>query len=179
MFSVSQELIKRAQEGDKDAFGEIYKLFFEKIYRFIYFSVHNSYLAEDLTQETFLRAWKHFGSFKSSKGTIQAFIYAIARNLVIDWQRKKKPVSLTLLYDDEIKSNEDIEENFLRKQNQEMVWSVLSKLDQLDRHIVILRYFEELSFSQIAQITGEKEGSARVRLHRILKKLKQYLENKK
>lgn len=174
---VSEELIQRVQKGDKDAFGQIYKLFHKKIYRFIYFSLRNHELAEDLTQEAFLRLWKSFSSFSSSKGTVQALVYKIARNLVIDWQRKKKSVSLELFYDS-LQDSKDFEEDIRKRENVMIIQHVLSKLNSLEKDIIILRYFEELPFSKIAEITSKKEGAIRVRLHRVLKKMKYYLEDR-
>ncbi len=170
-------IVSSIQTDDKDTFAEIYRLFFKKIYRFVYFSVRNKDLAEDIAQETFLKAWKAFTTFSPKKGTVQSFLYTIARNLVIDWQRKKKPVSIDLFYET-IQDGKNIEEDFARKQNQEVIHYVMGSLSDLEKHIVIMRYFEEMTFFQIAQVIGEKEGAIRVKLHRTLKKMKQYIENK-
>lgn len=167
-------LIELAKEGDKDAFGKIYQTFLGKIYRFIYFSVRDKSLAEDLTQNTFIKAWKALPSFTEKKASFQTFLFTIARNTVIDYTRKKKNVSLELI--ENIESHENIEELTFQKEEKEMVTRALSKLDYFEKHIVILRFFEEMSFAEIGEIVDKKEGAVRVHIHRILKKLKEIIE---
>lgn len=166
-------LISQAQRGEKDAFGEIYKLFLKRIFRFIYFSVHDREVAADLTQNTFLRAWRAIQTFSLAKGSFQAFLFTIARNLAIDWQRKKKPLPLEKI--GEYEASDNLEENFERREKSQLVRQVLDKLGERDKQIIILRYFEELTFFEIAKILGKKEGAVRVRVHRVLKKLKSFL----
>jgi len=169
-------LIRRSQEGDKDAFGEIYNLFLKRIFRFVYFSVRDRELAADLTQTTFLKAWQSIKKFSLQRGSFQAFLFTIARNLVIDHGRKKKEVSLETIAD--FPSFENPEEDMERLSEKRRVLQALSKLDRQDREIVVFRYFEELSFSEIARVTGKREGAVRVKVHRVLKKLKEHLEQK-
>lgn len=168
-------LVKKAQGGDKNAFGEIYKIYVRKIYRFIYYLVYDRELAEDLTQIVFLKAWKSLPSFLPEKGTFQAYLYAIARNLVIDYQRRKKELSLDNV--DEPASDSDPDGEIVQAERKNAVNKLLATLDDDDKQLVVWRYFEELSFAEIAQIVGEKEGAIRVRLHRIIKKLKERFKN--
>lgn len=163
--------VLKTKNGDKEAFGEIYKLFMKRIYRFIYYMVYDKELASDLTQNTFLKTWRSINSFSESKGTFEAFLYTIARNVVIDYQRKKKTVSLEVT-GDIFPTNENLEESIVLKEEQRIIHKALLGLEDIERHIVMLRYFEELSFAEIAKVIGKNEGAIRVRIHRILQKLK-------
>lgn len=174
-----KKLVEEAKKGNKEAFGEIYRLFLSRIYRFIYYLVYDEPLAEDLTQETFIKAWKALPGFSSKKGTIQAYLFAIARNLVIDNQRKKKEVALTDEAAENIEITENLEENIAQNENKELVGRALSVLEPDEKQIVILRYFEEMHFTEISKIVGKKEGAIRVQMHRLLSKLKKYIESKK
>lgn len=171
-----EDLVLRAKRGDKEAFGQIYKAYLKKIYRFICYLTYDQDLSEDLAQNTFLKAWQSLGAFDLGKGTIQAFLFTIARNLVIDWSRKKKEA----IWEDEvmerIESKEDIEEDLVKKEESVRVHQALEVLDEFDKQVVILRYFEELSFEEISKILQKEAGAIRVRLHRALKKLKERLE---
>lgn len=167
-------LIVRAQNGEKDAFGQIYSLFLKRIYRFIYFAVRNRQLAEDITQDTFLRAWRSFSSFSQSHGSLQAFLFAIARNLVIDWYRKKKDIPLKTVADPGYK--DDVDEKIAQDEEKQKLTHALAKLKFDQKQLVILRYFEELSFVEIGKVVGSREGTVRVRLHRILGQLKRIIE---
>ncbi|MBI2268355.1 MAG: RNA polymerase sigma factor [Candidatus Blackburnbacteria bacterium] len=169
-------LVIRAKRGDKNAFGKLYNLYFKKIYRYVYYSIYGHELSEDITQNTFLKAWKSLPSFTVEKGTFQAYIFMIARNLVTDYQRKRKEISLEVIEDTTF-SEEDLAEQISREQNKDMVQNVLSGLNGFEKQIVILRFFEELSFSEIARVIGKKEGALRVQIHRILKKLAERLKD--
>lgn len=170
------ELVKKAQQGEKASYGEIYNLFIKKIYRFIYYSVNEKQLAEDLTQNTFLKAWISLGNFSFGKGTFQAYLFTIARNLVIDYQRRKKELSIDENWD--ISSADNLEDQIEKEEEKEKVKMILDNLEDDERRLIILRYFEELEFEEIAQVLNKNSGTLRVRVHRILKKLKDKLEEK-
>lgn len=166
-----EKLVDKAKGGNKNAFGEIYKIYVKKIYRFIYYLVYDRELAEDLTQLVFLKAWKSLPSFSPERGTLQAYLYTIARNLVIDYQRRKKELPLDKV--DEPAATFDIDDRVIQAENKRTVSKLLATLDTEERQLIIWRYFEELKFSEIAQILDQTEGNVRVRVHRILKKLKE------
>jgi len=170
------EHLKRAKAGDKDAYGKIYNLFLEKIYRFIYYLISDADMAYDITQDTFIRAWKALPRFERSRGSFSTFLYTIARNLVIDNQRKRITFSLDLDLVGEVKYEENFEENIDVKERNKKVREVLGSLPKFDRELVVLRYFEDMSFSEIAKIVGKEEGAVRVRVFRILKSLREKFE---
>lgn len=168
------QVIEKAKRGDTKAFQEIYHEFYKKIFRYCLFNGQNEDGAKDICQEVFLRAWKSLPSFSlKNGGTIQAFLFRIARNLLIDLSRKKKVYALQEY--EEIETNEDFIEDLAREQSIKNVKTALSELEEKDRQIVILRYFEELSTADVAKAIGMKEGALRVRIHRTLKKLEDIL----
>lgn len=174
-----EHLVRKAKKGDKDAFGDLYKLFLNRIYRFVYYLVGgDEFLAEDITQSTFLKAWNWLPKFSLSRGTFQSFLFTVARNTVIDNQRKKKEFSLEIQDSDVLRSNEDLEEIVSKVEEAQEVQKALSQLSTFDRQIVILRYFEELSFREISQVVNKREGAIRVRVHRILGQLRINLDGK-
>lgn len=168
-------LTLKAQKGDKEAFGKIYVYFYKRIYRYCYFNLKAAEAAEDITQETFIKAWKSLPTFRIKKGgSLQAYLFRIARNLIIDLSRKKKEVTLDSI--GEIEKEEDFEELIDKKTDTEKVRKALAKLDDLEKQIVLLRFFEDLSFTEVSKVTGVAEGNLRVKVHRTLKKLKDILE---
>lgn len=169
-----QTLIRNAQHGNRQAYGEIYRMLLPRIYRFVWYEVRDKQTAEDLTQVTFLRLWKAINSYDTEKGSFPSFTFAIARNLIIDWQRKKRPVSLEAI--GEIEIPDGIMDTLVQKETGERVKQALAALPVDDRQLVVLRYFEEVSYSDIAKTMNKKEGAVRVKLHRILRQLKGILE---
>lgn len=171
------KLIVRAQNGDSEAFGEIYSLFLRRIFRFINFSVNDYELSQDLTQNTFLKAWRSINRFSVKKGSFQAFLFTIARNSVIDWYRKRKELPLKDVA--EPASLVNVEEKVIRDEENLAVHRSISKLNFFEREIVTLRYFEDLTFAEIAKVVGKREGAIRVRVYRVIKNLKRHIEGEK
>lgn len=170
------DLLHKACKGSKEAFGTIYKLYYTKIYRYCRINLSNTSEAEDLAQETFLKAWRALPTFSTYNGSsIQAFLFKIARNAMIDLSRKKKELPLDTAL--EVESKEDIEEGLDKKNNIETVQKALLKLEGDERQLVVLRFFEEMHSKDIAQILNLNEGAVRVRIHRILKKLREILSD--
>ncbi len=170
-------LITKAKEGNKDAFGQIYNLFYKRIFRYCQFNLKygRSEEAQDLCQETFLRAYKSLASFSEIKGgSFQAYLFRIARNLIIDASRKKKDVPLKEYFSIEEENN--LDDQIDKKRESQKLKEALDKLSQIERQIVILRYFEELTTAEVAQAVGLREGALRVRIHRVLKKLEGIIE---
>lgn len=170
------KLIKRAQKGDKDSYGQIYNLFLKQVFRYLYFSVRNFELAQDLTQVTFFKAWRALPNFSISRASFRTYLFTIARNLAIDEVRKKKEIPLEFI--SEYPSNEDPEENFYKEEIKQLVHQALDRLEKDEKELVILRFFEEFEYGEIAKTLGKKEGAIRVSLHRILKKLNQIIKEK-
>lgn len=167
--------IQKSQAGDKEAFGEIYKEYQKRIYRYCKVNIYRDDLAQDLCQETFIRAWKALPAFEQRKdGTFQAFLFRIARNLIIDLSRKKK--EFTLEEYAELETDEDFTDKIDKKDELKKVKTALSKLEDKDRQIIILRYFEEMSHKDCAKVIGIKEGALRVRTMRVLKKMKDLIQ---
>lgn len=169
-------LIVKAKKGDKDAFGEIYIFFQKLIFRFIYFSVRNYELAQDLTQNTFFKAWRALPTVSVSRGSFRAFLFTIARNLIIDWSRTRKELPLEAI--ENYPSFEDPQEDIIRKESREVVLKALNNLEIDEKQLITLRFFEELEYEEIGRIVGKKTGAVRVSTHRILKKLKSYIKYK-
>lgn len=170
------EYVKLAQKGDKDAFAKIYNLFLEKIYRFVFYLIWDEDTAYDITQDTFVKAYKALGKYDKHRGAFGTFLYAIARNLVFDQRRKKVTLSLDLV--GAIRFEPDFAEDIDEKERKRQVKEILETLPKHEKELVVLRYFEDLSFKQIAQIVGKDEGAVRVKVFRILKSLKEKLEGK-
>ena len=179
-------ILKRLQSGEKEAFSEVYDIYAVRIFRFVYLKTGSKETAEDLTSEVFFKFWKYIelknevgnGKFVMNNG-FSSFIYRIARNLIIDYYRKKKEYLIDI--DDEIKDtiadqNQDILANLTRKQEIEDLKESLSYLKDDYQEILIFRYVEDLSISEIAEITGKKEGALRVQSHRAVKALEKVVE---
>lgn len=175
-------LSKIKAHKDADAFGELYNLYVEKIYRFIYFKVSSQEEAQDITSETFLKTWEYINKEERIEN-FKALLYKIARNLVISSYRKRSKSEI-LMEDnlDEI-MDERSKEKFINRAESKLelqnIEKNLRKLKDEYREIIILKYIEGFSTSEIAKILEKPNNNVRVLTHRALKALKEIMQNGK
>jgi RNA polymerase sigma-70 factor (ECF subfamily) len=158
----------------KKIFSKIYDQYVEKIYRFIFLKVSSKEIAEDLTSETFLRGWEVFKREKNNIENPEAFLYKIARNLVIDHYREKgkfQVVSTERTPTIDLKTN--LEEKAIIDSELEMIKKALLNLKEEHQDALIWYYLNGLSISEIAKILDKKESATRVLISRALKNLRQ------
>lgn len=158
-------------------FGEIYDKYIDRIYRFIFLKVSSQEKAQDLCSETFLRGWKVFKNGERKIENPQAFLYKIARNLVIDYYREKGRTQ-TISTDDIpiIDPNVDIEKKSLIDSDLDRVKVLLTDLKDDYQEVIIWHYMEDLSIKEIAEILNKSEGAVRVTLHRALNAIRKKIE---
>jgi RNA polymerase sigma-70 factor (ECF subfamily) len=183
--STDAELIRLAQNRQDDpvagasAVGELYDRYHESIFRYIWSRVSDQQLAEDLTGDVFTSMVINLPKYRSVGSPFQAWLYRIARNLIIDHSRKAS--SRKELHLDEVINNSAGEEDpTLIVENQmivEEVQAVLGELKPLKQDVIILRFIVGLSLKEVASILGRTISSIKVTQHRALKELRMKLES--
>ncbi len=175
--SLEEKLIlERAQKGEREAFAEIYDFYVVKIYRFVYLKVNSKEDAQDLTAEVFLKSWRYLG--EKEINNLKSLLYQIARRLVIDFYRQNRGEGRQKVDLEEVKNTladkkADLLEKIQLDSEIEEIKKSLRQLKDEYQEVVILRYVEDLSFKEIADILGKSEGTVRVLSHRALKALKE------
>lgn len=165
-------LIERAKRGEVEAFGCLYERYLESIYRYIRTRVAEDRTAEDLTETVFLRSFESLSRYKEKGLRFSAFLYQIARNLLVDHYRQKEE-ELPLESADQISVSPSRIDDIIVIQDQvDRLRVGLEALPEEYREIIRLRVLLELSTAECAQWTGRSEGAVRVLLHRAMKALK-------
>ncbi|MBT4277222.1 RNA polymerase sigma factor [Candidatus Falkowbacteria bacterium] len=167
-------LITKIKAGDKEAFGEFYDLYVDKIYRFIYFKVSRVQEAEDLTSEVFLRVWQYARDGVEIEN-IKAFLYRVSRNAVIDFYRKNYGKETVDLEDHNIIDNLKADNLIEKIDTKAQVKEIIEKLDSIKeeyKEVILLRFVEEYSTKEIAEVMGRSKGATRVLLHRAMEALR-------
>lgn len=169
-------MVKRAKLGEKEAFGKLYEIYLDRLYRYIFYRVgNNRELSEDLVQSVFVKAWEKLDTFK--KGSFQAWLYTIARNTFIDHIRiQKQHVQLDETMPDE---HMHVEEKVLKKLEGEYIMQALQYLTQEQQEVLLLRFVNDLSYREIAQAIGKKEDAIRALQYRALQELRRRLTNER
>jgi RNA polymerase sigma-70 factor (ECF subfamily) len=148
-------------------FKTLYERYSSDVYRFALWLTGDRDDAEDITSETFVRAWVHVKKIHAK--TLRAYLLTIARNTYFEQQRKRKrQVSLMENYPDPAPDpGRQVDAQVELKNIQEFLWS----LPEVDRTVFVLRVQYEMPYSEIAQVMDVSITSAKVKVHRIRKKL--------
>jgi len=165
----------------KQKFEMIYEKESDAIFRFCLFKISDKEQALDITQETFLRLWKNLLE-KNDILNSRAFLFTVARNLVIDWYRKKKSVSFEDMSTDEEggydPSDEMTTEHLFIKADGRYLLEKIMQLNFANRQPVYLRYVEDLSPPEIGEILGISANAASVRINRGIEELRKMVGGK-
>jgi RNA polymerase sigma-70 factor (ECF subfamily) len=183
-FIDDNKIISKILSGEI-AFSEIVKTYLKPVYNFIYRFVNDRDTAEDLTQETFVKAWRNLKRFDPEK-KFKTWLFAIAKNTAFDFLKKKKSLPFSYFTDDEGENwlENVADDNFLpdeileRSDLAEEMEKILEKIPIHYRTILILHYKEDFSLHEIAEILGEPYNTIKGRHQRGLVRLKElFLEN--
>ena len=170
-------LVLKAQKGNQEAFAELYDIFIDLIYRYVYYRVNQADV-EDVVENIFLKIWENVRKYRQQKNThFSSWIFRIAHNMVIDYYRSNKVHEY-----DELDLNlvdHDREHNPIRKTqdslNQRDLKAALTKVKKQYRDILIYKFINELSNKEVSQILKKSEGSLRILQFRALRALKKEL----
>ena len=154
-------------------FEKIYDQYIDKIYRFIYIKVSSEEIAQDLCSETFLRCLEVLKRNQQKIENIQAFLYRIARNLVIYHYKEKAKVQFVSLDSVPIiDPRTDLEEETSISSDIDTIKLAMLNLKQSYQDVIVCYYIDDLSIPEIAKLLNKSQVSVRVTLHRALKSLK-------
>lgn len=170
-----EELARRAAEGDREAFGNIYQALLDGVFGYFFWNLPSREEAEDLTEEVFLRCLVHIRDYDPRKGPFRAWIFRIARNLLVDHLRRasvRKGSVGAVREETEVSHDDRLEEEERRR----MVREALEELPETQRQVVIMKYFAGMNNAEVARALGRSEGAVNALQHRALRRLGGILE---
>lgn len=171
-------LIRQAKSGNPEAFAELYDACVERVYRYIYFRVTDDAATEDLTSQVFLKAWENLDRYKIGSSPFVAWLYTIARNLVIDFYRTQKesvPLEeVTAWPANDQTPDEEVEVRF----SLDAMRDALQALTDDQQQVLILKYIAGLPNENIAKMMNRREGAVRALQMRALQTLSKYMKEK-
>jgi RNA polymerase sigma-70 factor (ECF subfamily) len=174
--SIESLLVDRARRGDARAFGELYELHVDRIYRYVSYRVATTEHAEDLTEHVFLKAWEAVSRYQSRGLPFAAWLYRMAHNAVVDHYRASRPttpIDEKFDLEDEKQSPSDA---VMAGVDREGLKLALQRLNPDQQKVILLRFVEGLSHAEVADIVGKSEGAVRVIQHRALALMAKYLK---
>lgn len=170
-----KSLILQAKEGNDKAFEEVYKGYYTPLFRYILTRIKDRAEAEDMTQIVFMKIWKYIPSWNEEHTSPLSFFFTVARNTLIDHFRKNKNkeiVSDEIVYNFSLSkdSGEDISGE---KELKEEIRNSILKLSVDQQEIIILYYMNDMTYKEIAEMTGKQEEAIRQLHSRAIKKLRE------
>jgi RNA polymerase sigma-70 factor (ECF subfamily) len=167
-------VLKAAVQGDPDAFGVLYERYVRRIYNYVYYRTGNQHDAEDLTARVFYRAIRSINNYQDRGLPFSAWLYRIAHNLVANWHRdrSRRP---EIQLDDTLPFHQPIEHPemaLLITEEKERLMKIIRKLPSERQQLLILKFVEHLSNSEIGQVMGRTEGAVKSLYHRTLLSLR-------
>lgn len=170
-----QDLVRRAQDGDTEAFGSIYDHFIDAVYRYAAFRLPVE-VAEDTVSDVFVKAWQKLALYKPKKNVpFGAWLFRIARHAVIDTYRAHRgfeEIPETLPDADVLNR---AEARFERRDTLRIVRAALDKLPRRYREVLLLTFVSDLPVAAVAGTLGLSEGGVRILKMRALRKLESLL----
>lgn len=173
---IEKQLVQRAIEKDGAAFAELYDRHVVRVYRHIYYLVNDTRETEDLTAQTFLKAWEAIGRYKERGAPFVAWLLRIAHNLTVSHLRaKRQHGELEDTYID-VKMDRNPEQALEQSTDEKSVREAVLKLRDEQRQVIILRFVEELDYREVAQVIGKSVPAVRVIQHRALGNLRKIMQ---
>lgn len=167
------DLIALAKQ-DQQHFGVLYEMHFETIFRFVFKRLGgDEAVAGDLTQQTFLKAMLHLPSYEDRGFPFTSWLYRIAQNEINLFFRKEKKMREIEVSDHHLNTifEESIQRNSMSQEEHEQLIRCINSLDPDQMDLIELRFFQEMSFKEIAAIYDISEANAKMRIYRLLEKI--------
>lgn len=169
-----KDLMKRIRDGDHAAWEELIRMYYGDILRYCFYNLPDKSMAQDAAQETFLKVIRYFDRYDRMEN-FRAFLYRIAKNTCVDICRKKCRTNLSLDHLDEEPSY--LENGFRTAESKYDIQAMLDCLTEELREVVLLRFSQDLTLREIAQITACPLRTVQSRLRRALKQMRQQYDD--
>jgi RNA polymerase sigma-70 factor (ECF subfamily) len=175
-------LIEQYMQGDTSAFSQLVIRYTPQVFGFVRSIMHDMTEAEDVTQETFVKAWKNIHKFDTSRD-FKTWLFSIAHNTAIDYLRKRKSVTFSTLENDELSLSEIIpddaplaDELAIQSEDKESIRLALGKLKPLYQEVLLLRYTDDFTFEKIGEILKKPLHTVKSQHRRALIALRSLLD---
>ena len=172
-------LVERLKKGDQGSAAVLYEELFDKVFGFCLNRVSNRALAEDLTQDIFLKLIERVETFDVKKGNFLVWFWHLARNAVIDHYRKHRETQFTDIEETKLDSiGGPVDQSSLDSRLAlEKVTAFVNGLSQDDQNLFELYFIGELPYRDIVSVLGKSEGALRVSVSRLRQKLRKEFKN--
>lgn len=175
-----RNLVRKAKAGrEPEAFGQLYDEYVDQIFRYVYYKTGNFTEAQDLTGQTFLKAFENIDSYEMRDVAFSSWLYRIAHNLVVDHFRRESKRESVSIDEQPPRPSEtgNPVETVMADMESERLYRAIRKLTHNQREVLVLKFIDNLSNSQVAEIMGISVGAVKSTQKRGLLSLNRILSN--
>ena len=170
-----KKIIEEVLSGDLDAFGILIERYQQSIFRMILRMTGNSAEAEELTQSVFVKVYSNLTQF-NPKYKFFSWLYRIALNEALNYLKSRKNISAINVNTSVTHENPEV--IFHKKERKEALEQAIMELNPMERTLIVLKYYQEMSYKEISNVTGLSVKKVKSRLFTGRKKLKELVDNK-
>lgn len=161
------KLVERAKKNKED-YEALYRKYADKIYNYFWYRVgHQKDVAEDLMQETFVRAFNHLPKFQTRGYSYLTYLLTIAHNVLVNYNRTPRALPLEAVGDIPAEITDELE----RKSEAEILWRAIQQLSDNEKDILLMKYKQHMQIKDIARVMNKSENAVKLILSRVRKKL--------
>jgi RNA polymerase sigma-70 factor (ECF subfamily) len=170
-------LVARARDGDSHSFGCLYQRYVDPIYRYLFVRLGDSREAEDLTEDVFFRSFRALGSYHERGLPFSAFLYQVAKNVLIDHYRQQKGEVQLERSEPAVETLRPLDDHVIRDEQMTELRRAMDDMPSNYREVIILRVILAMPTNVVANWMSLSEGATRVLLHRALTSLRGRMQN--
>lgn len=164
-------MVRRIKQGEKQLFEVLAGKYYQEIYHFCFYKTGDAEGAYDCTQETFLHVIRFLDGY-AERNQFRAWIFGIARNVCNDYFRSRKHVTMET---EALEGEQREEEGYRHVEMRDSVQAALSRLPEMQKDVIILRFYYDMKFKEIAAVVGAGIPTVKSRLKQGMEKMKQFL----
>lgn len=174
-----QHILKLAILGDSEAFARLYRAHVQSIFRYLYYRLNDTHLAEDFTADVFTHALRDLPTYQDIGKPFIAWLYRIAHARVVDYYRRIERRGLESELDESLHSSrmdEAVDTSIIRKQIAQILRHAIANLSPAQQQVVILRFIESKNLEETAHIMNKNVNAIKALQHRALRTLAHTLQ---
>lgn len=177
---VEKELLEQARTGNREALNQLVSLYWQSLYRYIYYKIRHKEEAEELTQETLLKVVVYLPKFEERGIPFRSFLMRVATNLVTDhWRKKARGGNVLPLTEDVALSNDaSPDELAILEERRTIVHNAIEALPEEQKKVIQLRLIEGWSIKEAADLMGKTEGALKMLQQRALQNIRKRIEGR-
>lgn len=171
------EIIDRCKTGNVNAQEILYEKYSSKVYKTAFLLCKSRELAEDITQETFIRIFSKLYTFKGNENTFSSWLYSVTLNVAKNTFRKQRWLNFfsPIENHEDLESLSRIDEDYEKKEREELLFNAINMLPYKLKEIIILKYYNDFSQEEISNILNIPIGTVKSRINSSLKKIKKFI----